>query len=169
MPQPVKFNPNSETEKGARPPRALFSAPRGKPWIVQKSSRPAGWMTSCEVRDARRVPLRPWRACSPTSEFGLNLISTRTGSCLSCMPIKTPGHASNFECGRIRPVLQRPHHCRVRQRDLERRTIFDRITMNDIKRIVEVRLTQGHHYYLFLVDGMPTRSGSLLTAAAGRA
>ena len=98
MPQPVKFNPNSETEKGARPPRALFSAPRGKPWIVQKSSRPAGWMTSCEVRDARRVPLRPWRACSPTSEFGLNLISTRTGSWLSCMPIRMPGHKRQF-CG----------------------------------------------------------------------
>jgi hypothetical protein len=26
--------------------------------------------------------------------------------------------------------------------------------MNDIKRIIEVRLTHGHHRYLFLVDGV---------------
>ena len=27
--------------------------------------------------------------------------------------------------------------------------------MNDIKQIVEVRLTHGHHRYLFLVAGVP--------------
>ena len=67
-------------EKEQRPPRALFSAPRGKPWVVRKSSRPADWMTSCEVRDAGRIPLRPRRACSPTSEFGLNARSERRGA-----------------------------------------------------------------------------------------
>ena len=59
--------PKQKRER-ARPGRC-FPAPRGKPWVVQKSSRPADWMASCKVRDARRVPPRPWRACSPTSEF----------------------------------------------------------------------------------------------------
>jgi hypothetical protein len=68
------LNPNSEMEWGARPPRALFSAPRGKPWVVRKRSIPADWMTSCEVRDARRIPPRPWRACSPTSESPNRLV-----------------------------------------------------------------------------------------------
>ena len=68
---PGFLNPNSEMEKGARLSRALFSAPRGKPWVVRKSSRPADWMMSCEVRDAGRVPLRPGRACSQLRNSGL--------------------------------------------------------------------------------------------------
>ncbi len=36
---------------------------------------------------------------------------------------------------RVCQVLQRPHHCRVRERDLERSTILDGMTANNIKRI----------------------------------
>jgi hypothetical protein len=37
--------------------------------------------------------------------------------------------------------------------------------MNDIKRIVEVRLTHGHHRYLLLVDGVPTLDPQTTEAA----
>jgi hypothetical protein len=37
--------------------------------------------------------------------------------------------------------------------------------MNDIKRIVEVRLTHGYHRYSFLVDGAPTLDPQATEAA----
>jgi hypothetical protein len=37
--------------------------------------------------------------------------------------------------------------------------------MNDIKQIVEVRLTHGHHRYLFLVAGVPTLNPQATEAA----
>jgi hypothetical protein len=40
--------------------------------------------------------------------------------------------------------------------------------MNNIKRIVEVRLTQGHHRCLFLVDGVPTLDPQATEAARNK-
>ena len=58
---------NSEGER-ARPGRS-FPRPRGKPCVARKCFKLGVDTTSSEARNARRVPLRPWRACSPNFGF----------------------------------------------------------------------------------------------------
>jgi len=81
------LNPKTEVEMGARPPRALFSAPSRKTSHAKARQRdggaenlarpkkfhiseafhtPNGWIRG-------RIQQRPGRACSPTSVFGLNV------------------------------------------------------------------------------------------------
>ena len=84
------IDPDSEIEKGARPPRAQFSAPSRKttvPGIVQKRhDQPL--RTQCWTRG--RVQPRPGRACSPTSEFRINSRARQSGSGTSAFSSSAP-------------------------------------------------------------------------------
>jgi len=67
----ARFSPNSEIERGAHPPRVLFSAPSRKTRAHRNISNVQDRIAR-QLLAAGRDQRRPGRACSPTSEFGFN-------------------------------------------------------------------------------------------------
>lgn len=66
----AKIQPEPRNERGARPPRRGFPRPRGNPWDARESESVKHCIVPPRRRgDARHVPERPGRACSPTRDL----------------------------------------------------------------------------------------------------
>ena len=70
------LKPSFEVERGARPPRALFSAPSRKTFAVRKSSDPSA-RSRARKRDARRVPRHPRAGVLPSFRVSFETVNFR--------------------------------------------------------------------------------------------